>query len=892
MTTVEPRRQRSDSRPADDGTGLGAATRILSGVFGVVFAAAATVRRGLGAARSVLGRCLEIVLVAAKWAFVAFATGFLAGFLVRPLDAVAPPAAAWSTVVACGCLVALLVRVRHRLSPPALRLAVALARLLLPIARPIGRLLSELAEAVLPVLARALRCLAAVGTPVAERLHALARELIRLVNAIRTLLSASAALLGRSLATLLRLLTAARTRTAARLLAVAREFIPLGHAIRRLFSASAASVGRALATLFGLLTAARARTAARLLAVARELVPLGHALRRLLSALAASIGRGLAPTGRGLATLGRLARTLVVLACAAVESMLRVTRRLFHEVALLAASLLAPVLLAAAALRPWWRAFCRTATHAARPALRRPGMTGLIIFAAVVIGAALRDPSQGSPEGAVDALMIMVLAILLAIRALIVVMRFVATPLSRVRRRAAHSLQVASAKARVVAPPDTPEQGLDVLEATRLDDAPPFELSVHQNPYLPVGGVDVEGIVRVSCGAAVDGAAEAAVVVLVDCSGSMAYPLAKLREARRATAAAIDALRDGTWFAVVRATDVAVPLYPRASLAPSTPETREAAKDALRLLWAEGGTAFGEWLLAARNLLLSHPRAIRHAILLTDGRDESETASELEAALRECRGSFQCDCRGIGTDWEVAQLRSIASALLGTVDIVPEPGGLESDFQAIVEQAMEKRTDDVALRLWTPRGAEVRFVRQVSPVIETLDGTASGAGPTLTDFATGAWGEETRDYHVSIRVPVRETGEEMLAGAVSMIAGGRLVGRALIKASWSDDGELVTAISPEVAHYAGQADLASAIRRGLDARRSGDDRGAAVELGRAVRLAVEGGNDETLRLLERIVEIHDAGTGAVALRPRVSDADEMTLDTRSTRSVRAGAPAG
>jgi hypothetical protein len=36
---------------------------------------------------------------------------------------------------------------------------------------------------------------------------------------------------------------------------------------------------------------------------------------------------------------------------------------------------------------------------------------------------------------------------------------------------------------------------------------------------------------------------------------------------------------------------------------------------------------------------------------------------------------FRCDCRGVGTDWKVEELRTISTALLGTVDIVPEPAG-------------------------------------------------------------------------------------------------------------------------------------------------------------------------------------------------------------------------
>ncbi|HET9255199.1 MAG TPA: hypothetical protein VFO16_08355, partial [Pseudonocardiaceae bacterium] len=44
--------------------------------------------------------------------------------------------------------------------------------------------------------------------------------------------------------------------------------------------------------------------------------------------------------------------------------------------------------------------------------------------------------------------------------------------------------------------------------------------------------------------------------------------------------------------------------------------------------------------------------------------------------------------------------------------------------------------------------------------------------------------------------------------------------------------------------------------------------------------------DDTARLLERVVEVIDAPAGTVRLRTGVSTADEMTLDTRSVKTIR------
>src|SRR5205085_11229608 len=115
-----------------------------------------------------------------------------------------------------------------------------------------------------------------------------------------------------------------------------------------------------------------------------------------------------------------------------------------------------------------------------------------------------------------------------------------------------------------------------------------------------------------------------------------------------------------------------------------------------------------------------------------------------------------------------------------------------------------------------------------------------------TEYPTGAWSAEARDYHVRIRVRAREPGDEVLAGRLSLVVDGDPVSRALIRAVWTQDEQLTTRINPEVAHFTGQAELAGAIQDGLEARKAGDEATAKLKLGRAVQLAQSGGNDATL----------------------------------------------
>ncbi|MFE5108595.1 VWA domain-containing protein [Streptomyces sp. NPDC056663] len=441
---------------------------------------------------------------------------------------------------------------------------------------------------------------------------------------------------------------------------------------------------------------------------------------------------------------------------------------------------------------------------------------------------------------------------------------------------------------------------------------PQFSVEVYQNEYLPEGGRDVNAIVTVTStgggttgGIPLTGATaspvhvpgrgpNAAVVIMVDCSGSMDYPPTKMRNARDATAAAIDTLRDGTSFAVVGGTHVAKEIYPgNGRLATADARTRAQAKEALRRLGAGGGTAIGTWLRLADRLLGAADVDIRHGILLTDGRNEHESPQDLADALEACAGRFTCDARGVGTDWEVKEVTAIASALLGTVDIVADPAGLAADFTQMMENAMGKEVADVALRLWTPVGVEIKFVKQVAPTVADLTDRRTEAGPRAGDYPTGSWGDESRDYHVCVQVPEAGIGQEMLAARVSLIlpdpsgtAAPQTLSQGLVRAVWTDDMVASTSINPQVAHYTGQAELAQVIQQGLDARKSGDFDGATAKLGRAVQLASASGNADTAKLLSKVVDVVDAATGTVRLKAKVAEADEMTLETRSTKTVR------
>ena len=418
-----------------------------------------------------------------------------------------------------------------------------------------------------------------------------------------------------------------------------------------------------------------------------------------------------------------------------------------------------------------------------------------------------------------------------------------------------------------------------------------FTTECDQNEYLPLGGSQVNAIVTVTS----DGPAgetrqpEAAEIVILDTSGSMGAPRRKLESAREATSVAIDCIRDGVALGIIAGTDTAHAVYPTdGTLMIASELTRSEAKRALRSLKAAGGTAIGSWLTLAGTLFATVPGRSCHAILLTDGENQHETDEHLQGVLAELEGRFQCDCRGVGTDWQVSELRRIASELLGSVDIIARPEDMAADFRSLMQTAMGKSTGNVSLRLWTPQGASVAFVRQVAPTVEELTDRAVPVNAQTADYPTATWGRESRDYHLCIDVNPGEAGDEMLAGRVSLVEGDETRATALVRAVWTDEQQLSTEINGKVAHYTGQVELAACIQEGIAARKQGDLATATFKLGRAVRLANESGHADTMKLLQGVVEVDDVATGTVRLRRDVATVDEMSLDTRSTITVRVG----
>jgi hypothetical protein len=408
--------------------------------------------------------------------------------------------------------------------------------------------------------------------------------------------------------------------------------------------------------------------------------------------------------------------------------------------------------------------------------------------------------------------------------------------------------------------------GADVAAEPGVD----FDMQVSQNKYRSPADTGMAAVLTVTSqgrhGAA---PADAAVAILVDCSGSMSNPPPKMAAAQKATAAAIDAVRDGTRFAIVAGTHTARIIYPRTrQMAVADPETRKAAARAAHHdLFASGGTAMGSWLALADTLLEQHPGLVRHAILLTDGINEHETAAELEQVLAACQGHFVCDARGIGEKWDYRQLLRITQVLRGTAEAIGRPDDLVADFQAMIDRTMHRQVPDLRIRIQTTPGIRVRALRQETPTLADLTEHARVVDERTTEFDTGSWaGEESREFLLDLAIghgaggAPADVGEDLLAARVDLVIHGTRRGEPLpVVVHWTDDLVASTRIDAVVGRVNGQEELSAAIAAGCDALQAGDLPAATRHFQSAHEKADKLGAAEILRRLEGLVEVDGAG---------------------------------
>jgi hypothetical protein len=445
-----------------------------------------------------------------------------------------------------------------------------------------------------------------------------------------------------------------------------------------------------------------------------------------------------------------------------------------------------------------------------------------------------------------------------------------------------------------------------------------FRGSLHHNPYVPAGGGEVHAVLDLRSSwerppEQVPGVGPAEVLIL-DGSGSMDRD-GKREHTVEAACAAVLALPDGVCFAVIAGDHDARMLCPGSpGLVVADDENRRLAVAAVRRLKARGGTAIGGWLALAATIVEGHPNPVRHATLVTDGRNEHEGADALDDAVRKCVGLLRCDCRGIGADFDPAELYNIAEKLGGTVRADVDPAELADDVVEVTTRAAAKAVV-TELELLTTTQASVRSVRQVRPMIAQLEPMWQDAGRTVSRYRLGDWGGHDRAvYHVCLAVepwPGSEQARtassrshvlaERLAARLSVtardeaqpdapaivqsyerdgVAGVRAPGeRGSIQVAWTTDPMAALTPDAEVAAVLEGVDLADKLRAGLTAWREGK-RDDANERLRAVRDEAGRAGDTALRA--RLDAVYDERSRTFLLDAR----DEVELFEESTVTTR------
>ncbi|MFE6906661.1 protein kinase domain-containing protein [Streptomyces erythrochromogenes] len=246
------------------------------------------------------------------------------------------------------------------------------------------------------------------------------------------------------------------------------------------------------------------------------------------------------------------------------------------------------------------------------------------------------------------------------------------------------------------------------------------------------------------------------------------------RAVRGAVAAAVDSLDDGAAFALVAGSDHARMLYPDTlRLVGASTETKAEARAALAGMQPVGAAAFGRWLRLTDRLLTAHGNSVRAAVLLTDLKATAEGPEELSAVLASCAGRFACHARGIGTDWDVAQVRAITTALPGTMDIVMEPAAptssLTGELVSLVARTRRAFARTLALRIATPGGCRVRSVKQLTPSVDDLTGRGYVVGPGVTEYPVDVPDGASCDYHLLFDLPPGRDGDEAVVAELSLV---------------------------------------------------------------------------------------------------------------------------
>ena len=415
-----------------------------------------------------------------------------------------------------------------------------------------------------------------------------------------------------------------------------------------------------------------------------------------------------------------------------------------------------------------------------------------------------------------------------------------------------------------------------------------FKIDSYYNPHLNLGTNRLDTVLSITA-TEIDAVKQNVNKVfgyMLDKSGSMDEK-GKILSAKLALRQQIDMLSEDDYFFIVTFDNNSELLIP---LTLATKENKKIAHELVQKIHPSGGTVMSKALIKAKDEFAKAGACIAYAQFVTDGQNDNSDTIPMDKAIEKCKGLFQVDAWGIGTDWDTVLLKKIANSLMGSADAVPNSERLEDVFKQALTKAISKGIADVKLRLQTPKTSKIISIKQQMPEILDLNKFIHKLDEKNIDIPLGSWSNETRDYYIVSEIEVQEENEEMMVfrpkivytinGQEVIVDGDRVI------VTWSSNEGLTTRLNDQVAHYNGQQEIAESIKEGLEAKNRGDYETATVLLGKAMKLANDSNNEEVTQRLKKVVDIVDVNEGTVRIKSNNNKAAEMELDMGGTRTVR------
>ena len=236
-------------------------------------------------------------------------------------------------------------------------------------------------------------------------------------------------------------------------------------------------------------------------------------------------------------------------------------------------------------------------------------------------------------------------------------------------------------------------------------------------------------------------------------------------------------------------------------------------------------------------------------------------------------------------------MRRIASALLGTVDLIPSADQMPAEFESSCARLDGPRASPTAaLRVWAPQGAQILFVHQVAPTVEDLTARRQVVNPLTRGLPDGCLGRRVAATTTSrFACRPRRVGQEQLAARVQVAVGDEVVAQGLVKATVvQTTTTLTTRINHQWRTTPARPSWPRRSRTASPPRRPATTTTATVEAG--PRGPAGQRRPATTRRRPGCARSSISTTpehrhGAAASRS-VDKLDEMALDTASTKTTR------